>query len=541
MEDPINIKLTAENADLKGEIEMLKNEIDALQLTKSTDDLTASFFDAGTCPSIVEGKLLSIVVLGASGDLAKKKTFPALFKLFQVGLIPREVLVFGFARSPLTNEEFHEKVGERMKGDKADVDAFLKRCRYFHGQYTERESFVALDKFMQQYEGERAAGSNRIFYMAVPPSIFLASADSIKHGAMSRCGWNRIVVEKPFGHDLASSTALSENLARLFHEDQLYRIDHYLGKELVQNLIVLRFANMNFEPLWNKHYISNVQITFKEPIGLEGRAGYFDKFGIVRDVMQNHLLQIFSLVAMEPPISLSAGDVRDEKVKVLRCVPPITLSDTVIGQFVRGGQPEEPGYLEDPAVPDDSNTPTFATSVLHIKNSRWEGVPFILKCGKGLNERKAEIRVQFKPVASNLFPGVARNELVIRVQPEESIYMKVITKKPGLSVELVQSELDLSYSKRFDLKAGLPDAYERLIFDVVRGDQSQFVRVDELEAAWKIFTPLLHQIEADKSIRPIQYKFGTRGPIESDKLAAGYGFVRSDDYIWPGDSSKVEE
>jgi len=346
---------------------------------------------------------------------------------------------------------------------------------------------------------------------------------------MSKTGWTRVIVEKPFGRDSESFTVLSEQLSSLFEEEQIYRIDHYLGKEMVQNLMVLRFANLVFEPVWNRNYISSVVITFKEDIGTEGRGGYFDEFGILRDVMQNHLLQIFALTAMETPVSLSAEDIRDEKVKVLRSTKAIVKEDVVVGQFGPDASGKNKGYLDDPTVPKGSVCPTFATAVLHIENSRWKGVPFVLKCGKGLNERKTEIRIQFQPNTNAMYPDAPRNELVLRVQPNEAVYMKFNSKEPGLSESIHQTELDLTYKQRFD--ARLPDAYERLIYDVLRGDHNLFVRDDELEAAWKIFTPILHELEKSK-VAPEIYPFGTRGPPSADKLIEKYGFVRSTDYVW---------
>jgi glucose-6-phosphate 1-dehydrogenase len=270
-------------------------------------------------------------------------------------------------------------------------------------------------------------------------------------------------------------------------------------------------------------------ITFKEDIGTEGRGGYFDEFGIIRDVMQNHLLQILALVAMESPVALNAEDVRDEKVKVLRACEAIDFRDLVIGQYGKDPEGKKPSYLDDSTVPKGSIVPTFAAGVIHVNNSRWKGVPFILKCGKALNERKAEIRIQFRDNPNSLYPDAARNELVLRVQPDEAVYMKFNVKVPGMSEQITESELDLTYKKRFD--ARLPDAYERLIYDVLRGDHNLFVRVDELDAAWKIFTPVLHKIEKEK-VKPIIYPFGSRGPAEADELAKRYGIVRSTTYQW---------
>jgi len=411
-----------------------------------------------------------------------------------------------------------------LKGLKKEE--FLSHCEYFSGHYDSMESYAQLDEQLKVWEKTLQVG-NRVFYMAIPPSIFHPVASGIRHKAMSQTGWNRVVVEKPFGKDSESSAVLSQQLANLFHEKELYRIDHYLGKEMVQNILTLRFANLLFEPLWNRRFISNVQIVFKEDIGTGGRGGYFDQFGIIRDVMQNHLLQIFALIAMEPPVSLSPEDVRDEKVKILRCVPPIDIKDVVVGQYT--GNDKEPGYLDDKTVPEGSVTPTFATAILHVQNSRWEGVPFILKCGKALNERKTEIRIQFNHPPANWFQA-PRNELVIRVQPNEAMYLKFSAKEPGLSNAIKQTELDLTYQERFS--ARLPEAYERLIWDVIRGDHNLFVRSDELAASWKIFTPLLHELERNK-VAPIKYQFGTRGPEESDRLSEKYGFIRDSTYTWP--------
>lgn len=352
---------------------------------------------------------------------------------------------------------------------------------------------------------------------------------------MADKGWTRVIVEKPFGKDSESSADLSNHLQKLFNEEQLYRIDHYLGKEMVQNLISLRFGNMIFGPTWNRDSIASVIISFKEPFGTQGRGGYFDEFGIIRDVMQNHLLQILCLTAMEKPVTTSPDHIRDEKVKVLKAVEELTLDDVVLGQYQGDpeGQDEDSrlGYLDDKTVPAGSTCPTFAAAVLKIKNERWDGVPFILRCGKALNERKAEVRIQYRDVPGDIFNGqTARNELVIRVQPNESVYAKVMTKTPGMSFTLEETELDLTYKSRYK-DARLPEAYERLILDVFVGSQMHFVRSDELAEAWRIFTPLLHKIDNDKP-KPIPYKYGSRGPQEADNMAARCGFTYTGRYKW---------
>lgn len=523
-------------ADLQLENERLKRKLARLQ--QRIKGKKSAGNDLVEDPNELANHALTVVVLGASGDLAKKKTYPALFSLFAHGLIPAHVNIVGYARSNIDEKDFRQTIGKGLKGHEGKKDEFLSRCHYSHGAYDSASSFEQLSSRCDKLEKESLTNNNgskvgnRVFYMAIPPTVFIPVAQAINAGGLSKDGWNRIVVEKPFGRDLESSNHLSEELSVLFNEADLYRIDHYLGKEMVQNLMALRFANVVFEPLWNRFYISNVQITFKEDIGTEGRGGYFDQFGIIRDVMQNHLLQILALIGMEAPTSLSAEHVRDEKVKLLRSVEPLSLDDLVIGQYGKSEDGTKPAYLEDDGVPKDSITPTYALAVLHVNNERWNGVPFILKCGKGLNERKAEIRIQFHEPSNGLFPSLqtARNELVMRVQPNEAVYLKFLSKKPGLSSDLAQSELDLTYKSRFGL-GELPDAYERLIYDVIRGDHNLFVRDDELDAAWRIFTPILHQLENEK-IKPECYAFGSRGPSTADELAKVYGFRRTENYSW---------
>jgi glucose-6-phosphate 1-dehydrogenase len=390
---------------------------------------------------------------------------------------------------------------------------------------------------LEKIEQELFTGKvNQLFYFAIPPSVFVPIGKSIKEALIKdanphkKTGWIRLIIEKPFGNDSKSFEELSSAMSALYTEDYIYRIDHYLGKEMVQNLVILRFSNAIFEPVWNRNHINSVVITFKEDFGTKGRGGYFDSYGIIRDVIQNHLLQVMCLVAMEPPVAVtgenSANFVRDEKVKVLNCIDPVKLEDCVLGQYQAAPDGREVAYTEDPTVPDDSVTPTFATMILRINNPRWDGVPFIIKAGKALNERKAEIRIQFKtaPAAKCMFAGqeVPQNELVMRLQPDEAVYMKTNVKSPGLMTKPVTSELDLSYKDRYN-DVEMFDAYTRLILEVIRGRQATFVRDDELKASWAIFTPLLHQIEKEK-IKPIPYEYGSRGPAESDELIEKVGF-----------------
>ncbi|KAI8526816.1 hypothetical protein RHMOL_Rhmol12G0026100 [Rhododendron molle] len=409
---------------------------------------------------------VSITVVGASGDLAKKKIFPALFALYYEGCLPEHFTIFGYARSKMTDAELRNMVSRTLTcridqrencGEK--MDQFLKKCFYHSGQYDSQDHFAELDKKLKEHE---------------------------------------------------------------------VRIDHYLGKELVENLSVLRFSNLIFEPLWNRQYIRSVQLIFSEDFGTEGRGGYFDNYGIIRDIMQNHLLQILALFAMETPVSLDAEDIRNEKVKVLRSMRPIQLEDVVIGQYkshTRGGV-VYPGYTDDNTVPQNSLTPTFAAAALFIDNARWDGVPFLMKAGKALHNKRAEIRVQFRHVPGNLYNrsfgtdlDQATNELVIRVQPDEAIYLKINNKVPGLGMRLDRSNLNLLYAARYSKE--IPDAYERLLLDAIEGERRLFIRSDELDAAWSLFTPVLKELE-EKKIIPEYYPYGSRGPVGAHYLAARY-------------------
>ncbi|XP_045764409.1 glucose-6-phosphate 1-dehydrogenase [Maniola jurtina] len=477
----------------------------------------------------------TFVLLGASGDLAKKKIYPTIWYLYRDNVLPQNTKFIGYARTKQTMEVVKQKSMKYMKvrpGEESKFDEFWAANDYVAGSYDTRIDFELLNQHISKYEkGPRA---NRIFYLAVPPTVFEDVTVNIKNACISIKGYTRVIIEKPFGRDDETSEKLSNHLASLFKEEQIYRIDHYLGKEMVQNLLTIRFANQIFSPSWNRENIASVLISFKEPFGTEGRGGYFDSFGIIRDVMQNHLLQILSLVAMEKPVTLNPDDIRDEKVKVLRHIKPIELKDLLVGQYVgnRNGQGEEKlGYLDDPTVPKDSVTPTYAVAGIYIDNSRWQGVPFILRCGKALNERKAEVRIQYKDVPGDIFQGhTKRNELVIRVQPGEALYLKLMSKSPGMKFDLMETELDLTYSMRYR-EADVPDAYERLILDVFTGTQMHFVRNDELKEAWRIFTPVLKQLE-EQHIKPVPYMYGSRGPLEADAKLAEYDFKYSGSYKW---------
>lgn len=496
-------------------------------------------------PALTE-RALTVVVLGASGDLAKKKTFPALFQLYCSGLLPPHVNIIGYARSEIADVEKWKKEVlaahfTRLNNLGCHVASFLKLVSYEHGAYDKVEDFKRLDAVIRAkeatYQG-KAPGGNRLFYLALPPTVFVAACTSIRHGAMvaSEGGWVHVVIEKPFGRDTESSAELSRQLEPLFDESQIFRIDHYLGKEMVQNIITMRFANRIFSAIWDCNSISNIQITFKEKIGTEGRGGYFDNYGIIRDVIQNHLTQILALVGMEKPRSLAAEHIRDEKVAVLRLIAPVTLADCVLGQYTASPDGKVPGYLDDPTVKKGSRTPTFAMVRLFIDSDRWAGVPFILKAGKAVDDNHVSIRIQFKDERQPYGKATTRNELVIRAQPDEAMYLKVTSKNPGLSHDLtdtLNTELDLTYRHRYDVR--LPDAYESLIYEAITGNSTNFVRKDELDAAWRIFTPLLHEIESGE-LQPIPYAAGSRGPEESDKLVADSGYKRTLRYNWSSGS-----
>ena len=486
-------------------------------------------------PQVEHDKPLSLVLVGASGDLAQKKILPALFSLFSQNLLPPEVRFYGFSRTPMTDDEFRRKAMEHLTcryvpGENCAqwMDRFLARCHYQAGQYHSADSFLDLFRRMKGFE--KTADVNRLFYLAIPPSVFLDVAHALADAGLVTCGpgrgWSRVVMEKPFGRDRTSSDEMARELVHVFSERQIYRIDHYLGKELVQNLLVLRFANIVFEPLWSREFIREVDICWKEDIGIGSRGGYYDGIGVIRDVMQNHLLQILSLLAMERPSAVDARAVRDEKVKVLRAMPPLKREDLVLGQYTgveRNGR-RQPGYIEEPGVAPDSVTPTYAAAVLRVENDRWRGVPFFMRAGKGLDGRLAEIRIRFRPVPANpfarLLPALPENDLIIRVQPDEAINLRIVNKAPGLALRLEETALDLRYHAAF--KEIIPDAYECLLLDAIRGDKSLFIRADELAAAWDVFTPILHETENDR-VRPEPYPFGSPGPDATRELAAREG------------------
>lgn len=469
---------------------------------------------------------LSIVVIGASGDLAHKKVLPALFALHSQGFLPPNFRLVGFARSEMDDESFREHLSSSLTsrhlpltGVAAKTGEFLQRCHYVAGDYGDADAYLRIYERLREFEEGREV--NRLYYMAIPPFLFLDVARAIAAAGLVNCGskqggWSRVVIEKPFGRDRASSDELAQGMALVFNEDQTYRIDHYLGKEVIQNLLVLRFANRVFWPFWERTHAASVHISFAEDFGVEGRGGYFDQYGIVRDVMQNHLLQILALLAMEQPERFDAHSTRDEKVRLLRTVVPPSAQDFVLGQYAAGASPDgspRRAYREEEKVPADSRTPTYAALRLRVENERWRGVPLLLTAGKGLHERATRIVITLRPAAGDLFSGlradIGPNRLEVRVQPDESILLHIATKVPGFELALAERALDMHYSTAFPQV--LPEAYETLLLDAVRGDKSLFIRRDELDAAWDIFTPALHEIERT-GLMPEFYAFGSEGP-----------------------------
>ena len=557
--------------------------------------------------------ILTIVVIGASGDLAKKKTYPSLFHLYCDRWIPHTsttLQIYGYARSVMSDVDLRQRLRpyllqqlsqSHMKHVTIDqVDDFLQHCYYQAGtSYGDHTAYTEMIQRIQTFERQPSAAAaaaaekvkvqqNRLFYFAIPPSAFAETGIVIRQTSMQdpQLGWTRLIVEKPFGRDLQSFETLNQTLSQHFAEDHIYRIDHYLGKELVQNLTVMRFSNIWLEKIWNNECIQSIILTFKEPFGTDGRGGYFDSYGIIRDILQNHLLQVLALLCMETPTAvtgpLSGKAIRDAKVAVLNAITPIALKDVVLGQYegyagtcvvcdrlfvvcfslslsvvitapFRNDHSHKHSpfrYIplffnmintDDPTITNkDTNTPTFAVIKLQIHTPRWHNVPIILKAGKALNERKAEIRIQFKdaPAAEFLFQGTKcpRNELVMRMQPNEAVYLKTNVKSPGFHAVPIQSELEVNYDTRYfdreNTESSNPEAYTRLILDVYHGKHASFVRDDELRRAWEIFTPVLHEIESPSyHVKPIVYQQGSRGPKEADDFIEQHaGYVRNLDY-----------
>ncbi|QPL96768.1 glucose-6-phosphate dehydrogenase [Streptomyces clavuligerus] len=477
-----------------------------------------------------------LVIFGVTGDLSRKKLMPAVYDLANRGLLPPGFSLIGFARREWQDEDFAQEVHDAVKEHartpfREEVWQQLNQgMRFVQGDFDDDEAFEHLKKTIAELDQAQGTGGNFAFYLSVPPKFFPKVVQQLKkHGLAEKEGsWRRAVIEKPFGHDLESAEELNQVVHEVFPSNEVFRIDHHLGKETVQNILALRFANTLFEPIWNRSYVDHVQITMAEDIGIGGRAGYYDGIGAARDVIQNHLLQLLALTAMEEPASFDADALAAEKVKVLGAVrlPKDLGESTVRAQYAAGWQGGEKavGYLQEDGIDPSSTTDTYAAIKLAIDNRRWAGVPFYLRTGKRLGRRVTEIAVVFQRAPHSPFDHTAteelgQNALVIRVQPDEGVTLRFGSKVPGTSMEVRDVSMDFAYGESFTESS--PEAYERLILDVLLGDSNLFPRVEEVELSWKILDPIEEYWEQNG--RPAQYAAGTWGPVEADEMLARDG------------------
>ena len=479
----------------------------------------------------------TLIIFGATGDLAQRKLLPAVYNLAHEGALPERFNMIGIARTEQPDDDYRAFAREaiqkysRRQPDETVLSSLLDRMRYVPGSFDAPAAYEGLESIANELDEEADVVFNRIFYLATAPGFFETIAEALgQRGLDRREGAEvRLVVEKPFGHDLASAQLLNRALLSVFEERQIYRIDHYLGKETVQNMLVLRFGNGIFEPLWNRSYIDHVQITAAEDIGIGTRAGYYDRSGALRDIVQNHLLQLLTILSMEPPVSFSADEVRNEKVKVLHAIKPPTLEEVpervVRAQYAAGvaeGK-DVPGYLEEQGVAPGSRTETYVALRLGIDNWRWAGVPIYMRAGKRLSRRVTEIAVTLKPVPHLAFHesgslGVQPNQLILNVQPNEGVSLSLVAKIPGARMRVRPVNMEFAYGTSFMSQS--PEAYERLILDTMRGDATLFARDDEVEAAWGIVDPILEAWQNADGELP-QYAAGSPGPAEADQILLG--------------------
>jgi glucose-6-phosphate 1-dehydrogenase len=480
----------------------------------------------------------ALVIFGATGDLAHRKLLPALYNLAHDGALPERFELIGVARRDQPHEDFRAVIREsvqrfsRRKPDKDVLDGLVADARYIPGTFDDESVYAEVRRTLAEFDEKAGYRLNRIFYLSTAPQFFPVITAELGKAELNHAEDDaavRIVIEKPFGYDLASARALNAQILEVFDELQVFRIDHYLGKETVQNLIALRFANLLFDPVWNRNYIDHVQITAAEAIGIEGRAGYYEGAGALRDLVQNHMLQLLALLCMEPPIAFEANRLRDEKLKVLEAIVPPRVEDVPhmavraqYGPGVVAGSPV-PGYREEEGVAPDSRTETYAALRLTVSNWRWAGVPIYLRTGKRLARRLTEIVVALKPVPHLAFQsrgsvGVQPNQIVLTVQPDEGVSVSIGAKIPGPTMRIRPVNMEFRYGTSFMSES--PEAYERLILDAMRGDATLFTRNDEIEALWGIIDPILQAWKAD-TLTPIpEYPAGSEGPEEANKLLA---------------------
>jgi len=477
-----------------------------------------------------------MVIFGASGDLTRRKLIPALYNLAQNQLLSREFAVIGVARSPMSTEDYRKRVSEDIKQfatGKVEADIwewFIRRMHYLSGDLSDKNLYLQLKDLLDKVDKDHSTHGNHMYYMATAADFFGPAVEQLAAvGLMQQDNqhWRRVVIEKPFGHDLESARLLNQQLLRVAEEKQIYRIDHYLGKETVQNILALRFANGIFEPIWNRRYIDHIQISVAETVGVEMRGGYYDKAGALRDMVPNHIMQLITLTAMEPPISFEANAVRDEQAKILHAIQPFSaedvLSKTVRGQYGEGTMDNQrvPAYRSEDGVPPDSRTETFVAMRLMIDNWRWAGVPFYLRTGKRLPGRSTHVVIQFRRAPFMLFretqvENMMPNQLVLHIQPEEGISLRFAAKTPGPTMQLGEVNMDFAYADYFGVTPST--GYERLLHDCMIGDATLFQRADMVEAGWSIVNPVLDVWKALPPRNFPNYPAGTWGPKEADEL-----------------------
>lgn len=491
-----------------------------------------------------------IMLFGATGDLANRKLYPSLYRLYRKGKITERFAVIGVARRPLTQEQFKSNVKDSVLSalhtiSQSDLDEFVTHFHYHSHDVVNTQSYAELKTLAEQMDNKYQLEGNRLFYLAMAPEFFGPITEHLKsQGLTDTPGYKRVIIEKPFGHDYASAEELNKMIRGSFEEHEIYRIDHYLGKEMVQNIEVIRFSNMMFEPLWNNRYISNIQITSSETLGVEERGRYYDTSGALRDMVQNHMLQMVALLAMEPPIKLNTEEIRSEKVRALRSLRQYN-EDEVLKNFVRGqyeaGTSEGElvkGYRQESMVPEDSNTETFVAGRLKIDNFRWAGVPFYIRTGKRMAAKSTKIVVQFKDIPMNLYYDPAEelspNLLVIHIQPDEGVSLHLNVKNSGGRI-VSTKPIRLSYCNKSVDRMNTPEAYEKLLYDCMRGDATNFTHWDEVALSWKFVDRISQVWKNTKEANFPNYASGSMGPVSSDTMLAEDGNI-----WWPVEEFDIE-